>query len=1121
VEPSTFRRAVVAAACLLALGLALVLLALAGKASLEASLSGVTLLLAGIGLLGWVGSHLWAVMRCETVAYRVLYHAEQQPDGKAIARMLHALARNAGPVSIVWRFQSVAAGARGAAAALAQGELPSKHNGSAEGKASPASRSGSPSPGISLRITAPATARNALEGMLPNLLPGVWAERCEEPEPLKPSSHGRAVYAWRWPIPYDQSGRLADPFACGAHLAELAAGIGSARNGSTEPTEIEIRLRLWPRGGSAVVAAECLVADRSLHTTNLTSTPEAGSSSSPPFPPFPFLVPLLPRWEWRRSGAFVRRTKSACRWTTEESHQSCAQRQASYPVFTGTLSRLVAVLAARYPLWEPFSAPRHAGKRQNGEDADKDGGGNLATSSSRLAGTEGQPGLLFPPTTGFYWSLDSVAAGEIPPPAAYILPPVPSQVLVLGRATEDGRPVGVPALRRSHSAPAKPASSTAPAPQGNTDTLLPDERLHRPMQLHPMLSEHILVVGGSDAWRRDVSGSLVAQALAMRMTVVAVDGGAAPDEPSASDRTRARIVPTDFRGHKFESGATDHHKSVRAVGSDPLLPAMLRLSDSASGTRRVPQIDMDNPAGSLRPNILYMAAPAWLPPAQGEAFAALQALRAGLHAQMRFLQAVNVTGIDDGLSGISAAEVAAAGAGGEGGPGMTLVEAWLIVLLLRHHRARLLLASRGMVLPLESTGSPDASYSTGSSASTIARLIPACPDLPSLMLVLEQSETLSSLLLREGEAWSDPSWIGLLRNEGGILGEEVVHAAQEALERALSVAHMDPSDMFMYGAALRGQLKRILGHPAMIRMLRSPHVSMADLFHGGATRMLRVNLSGAYRTAALPYSDDDLARKHYGLYLLWSLWAASQQREALSVYEQQKDEFGRVGHAQPYPVHPVLLLLHGAGAWFGSGSPLAEAAKLRELGHERSGIAVAVTASGLRHLRAYRAKACEAFGTLVMGPAPVADLEAPDVILDLVNSEVSLLREGMRHLASHQVSETGDASSRPGDVLKAGQMHGADGGDRLLDVLRRTDEGTALVVTGMPGGAKALCTAQTGSGVASDVRSAWLSSGAMPDSQGGSTAVPSLSSAPGQQESTGTPRIPPTHGRNSAEAPSP
>jgi hypothetical protein len=227
------------------------------------------------------------------------------------------------------------------------------------------------------------------------------------------------------------------------------------------------------------------------------------------------------------------------------------------------------------------------------------------------------------------------------------------------------------------------------------------------------------------------------------------------------------------------------------------------------------------------------------------------------------------------------------------------------------------------------------------------------------------------------------------------------------------------------------------------------------------------------------------------------------------VYQQQRDAFGCAQQTQPNPVHPVLLLLHGAGAWFGSGSPLAEAAKLRELGHERSGIAVAVTASGLRHLRAYRAGACEAFGNMVIGPAPVADLEAPDVILDLVNSEVSLLREGMRHVVSHQVSETSDASSRPGDVLQAGQMHGADDGDRLLDVLRRIDEGAALVVTGMPGGAKALCTAHTGSGVASDVRSAWLSSGILADSQGGSTAVSSLSSASGQQEAPGTPPIPP------------
>src|SRR4029079_3744392 len=38
----------------------------------------------------------------ERVAYRVLYHAEQPPDGEAIGPILEAVARNTGPVTLVW-----------------------------------------------------------------------------------------------------------------------------------------------------------------------------------------------------------------------------------------------------------------------------------------------------------------------------------------------------------------------------------------------------------------------------------------------------------------------------------------------------------------------------------------------------------------------------------------------------------------------------------------------------------------------------------------------------------------------------------------------------------------------------------------------------------------------------------------------------------------------------------------------------------------------------------------------------------------------------------------------------------------------------------------------------------
>jgi hypothetical protein len=520
---------------------------------------------------------------------------------------------------------------------------------------------------------------------------------------------------------------------------------------------------------------------------------------------------------------------------------------------------------------------------------------------------------------------------------------------------------------------------------------------------------------------------------------------------------------------------------------------MLRLSGPDRASNWVAQIDMDNPAGSVHPNMLYVSAPPWLPEMEGEALATSLALQVGLPAQLRFLRGVNVTGIDAGMSGIDLAQIAN---GVDGGPGMAIIEAWLAVLLLRHHRARLLLASRGLPVSSEeltgsrgmaakatmsavvATASPvHASTSTGLSTSLPSSL-PSCPDLTALMVVLEQPDTLLTLLRRERAAWNDPEWVRLVRGGGRSAagaaeeqGEEAVRAAQLALGRAAQVEEIDPSDLFLYGAALRGQLKRVLGHSAMMRMLGPPHVSLGDLLHGGAVRMLRVNLSGAYRTAAHPYSEDDLARKHYGLYLLWSLWAVARQREVLNRYRLETVQQCHAGYEVYAKPNPNLIMLHGAGAWFGSGSPLSEASTLQQFGLYGSEMALAATVSGLRHLRAYRASASDAFGNLIIGPAPVADPDAPDVTLSVVDHEVRLLREGMERvadkLAPRRASSTGAEDPQ---VASACQALDAD---RLLTVLRRIDDGSALVVAGQPGGRKAVCTAYVGSGAASDVRHIW------------------------------------------------
>jgi hypothetical protein len=488
----------------------------------------------------------------------------------------------------------------------------------------------------------------------------------------------------------------------------------------------------------------------------------------------------------------------------------------------------------------------------------------------------------------------------------------------------------------------------------------------------------------------------------------------------------------------------------------------------------VAQIDLDNPAGSVRPNMLYVSAPPWLEPLQGESLALSMALRTGLPAQMDFLKAINVTGMAD--VGVPNAYVEAGQVGERGQsvrraqgapsvpqyrPGAAIVEAWLAVLLLRHHRVRLLLAARGMRTSVREAEhvrfAPSWSYR-----------IPPCPDLHWLMLVLEQSEALVTLLKRERKEWSDPAWLELLRERGGTYGEQAVFTAQGALERAAPVEGMSQSELYLFGAALRSQLGPLVGHPALSRMLRGPHISMTDLLHNGPVRMLRVNLSGAYRTRGASRSDEDLARKRYGLYLLYALRAMSRQRIVLDEHYRHVHPVSNapniLGVSQMQP-NPLLLMLHGAGAWLGAGSPPSERAILEvleglgELGSERAGVAVAATVRGLRELPAYwreasgAGAACRTFGSLILGPALVADPDAPPVLLGLAEAEMRCLREGLQELASVPAQEA----------------------ERLVGVLRHIDEGSALVVTRVPGRGKVICTAHVGSTVAGDVRASWAS----------------------------------------------
>ena len=1025
----------------------------------------------GIGLLAWIVALLCVTMRGERIAYRVLYHAEEPPDGATVGRMLAALASNAGHVSLIWRFSPGMPTDSPVRPRVMQGDLPEDDCGPLAGKTkacdeeAPCPDDGACSPmNISLYIVAPTSARRALEGMIPRLLPGIWAEHCREPEPFRPLSTGWQVRAWRWDTPSGGNGSLADPFACGLHLSELLADIGASAGRHTVVSESEVRLILRPRGWSAIVTALYRPPARRPNPAARDSVTQADDASGTsqcmhPETHSPFLMPLLLAWPFGP-------------------HKS---RRVSTRGYVGLSAALMSALAARYPLWERTRILR--ARQKYTEQRQPDSALPAGIGASVPEGSMSARCLRFPASTGRSLSLDSIAAGELSPPSEYILPPVRSQVLVLGRATKDGRPIGVPALRSPHSAAPRSTSAVNSDTNTITNATIPALATHEHVRLtlHPMLADHLLVTGGTDAWRRDVAGSVVSQGLEMGMTVVSIDGGSPPDEPPAAARKRSRLLSADMKPLNSGSSSSSHgHAGGGGAGNaDPLSPLVLRFGHSALA-KRVAQIDLDNPAGSVRPNMLYVPAPPWLPSVQGESLAVSLALQTGLSAQMRFLEAVNVTGMDTGMSlgvgvGLTDAGFAdvSAAESGEGtlttAPGIPIVETWLTVLLLRHHRARLRLAARGISPPTGAFGRPEPTDDR-QSRSSADRPLPSCPDLPSLMFVLEQPETLLSLLEREWGAWSDREWIGLIQEKGGTDGEEAIRVVRSAMERAAYVASMDLNDLFLFGAAVRGQLSRLLSHPAMLRILSGPHVSLAELLDNGIVKMLRVNLSGAYRTVAPPRTNDDLARKHYGLYLLWSLWAASGQRAAL---REHRHEAGRT-HADP-----VLLTVHGAGSWFGSGSPLSDRSVLAELGSERSGVAVAATVSGLHHMPSYRGIACESFGSLIIGPAPVTDLDAPPIVLGLADTEMRFLRDEMQTLVARamtvddaQISSTASDDQHP----LSNQGWRVPDADRLLGVLRRIDEGTSLVVTSAPGGRTVICTAPVGSGVADEVRNLWSQS---------------------------------------------
>jgi hypothetical protein len=114
----------------------------------------------------------------------------------------------------------------------------------------------------------------------------------------------------------------------------------------------------------------------------------------------------------------------------------------------------------------------------------------------------------------------------------------------------------------------------------------------------------------------------------------------------------------------------------------------------------------------------------------------------------------------------------------------------------------------------------------------------------------------------------------------------------------------------------------------------------------------------------------------------------------------------------------------------------------------------------------------------VFGPAPIADFDAPLVVLDLVDAEVASLREGMSSLTARifeQLHFSGLPSSPIATIAPGHFASKIPDVDRLLDVLHRLDDGKALVVARVPEG-WSICTAAVGSAIVESVHESWRSS---------------------------------------------
>lgn len=1045
-----FKKVILTAICLVTTScVSLVVISLGLLPLLSGLPAGICALVgvAGLCMAGWVAVTTWRAANAPRQAYKVTYHSSQALDGREATRILEALARKGGgQVSVVWSLDtSLTDDLDGEWGAEGKQETSTQAQNGEYGEY------GERDERPCLYVLVPAGMRDSFETTARRLLPGILVERCVlhrstsvvKALALASAAGGDAGSWWRWSLQAVGKGTatatnpLTDPLVSGLHL-EALYGLGV----------VEVRINLAGAGigsGGSVVVRTSKATDNN-NNTLLNSLP---------------LKPLLGRMPL--SGVSGGRIGS---WLTEK-------------------------VASNFPLWNAWPVSEYS---------------KIATAP----GTGTAIAIGFPETTKpSTRHLDSLEAKQIALRADYALPPDPSRVLALGDTTLDARPVGIPTLSRTKQTQERSSTSAPPPP--SPPSLL---------SLHPLFGGHLLAAGGTSSWRRDLAALLAVQTLEKGMDVLLLDGGTDGDE---------------FLPHLFTR--LDDHLSTRSsyqagtrpgVEKDSLSPVSLGAS-VAGMSRRMVVLDiqkwvsnntrgMHSPLNMLRvPRLagLGIAHPA--PAAEGEAWALLLALRTALPAQMRFLDAMKVTGGGTGGIGGSGDREGSGNSDNSGSMAVVraIAEAWLGVLLLRHHRARLREA-----IVNRATSPPSTSPLSEKTP------IPMCPDLGILLQVVERVRLLQDLIEREQRAWQDPDWqrqlnaIGSSGSSGasGSSGSQALQEALNFLTSAQSRLSVSSARMPMHAATLHGKLTAVFGEGLWDAMSATSgtsgteavstaqhgepqvqaqkHTSLYELLEGPEACLLQVILPGRGKSVLSP--REALARRVYGLYMLWALWGYSRQRVALYQLDQRST---LPVHATPVdathpiaslgPTRPMLSLVHGASACL-AGSPLQSEEAMKALGAAEAGISVALVSNGLRQLRqlsknvgrgrpgamrtgyaglasASHTHPVNMFSCLILGALPTPGIDLTKAERGALDAEVAALHAGVNSLKARR----SDVSSGA-DTIRQVQSEQLG---RVRQVLSRIEDGQAVVVLPMPGGRWGICTARVGREAARQVLSRWQGRG--------------------------------------------